>query len=242
MSAYYDNRKCHIAVCGSAGVGKSRFLCHYILGAVIEGYVPVDETDPWQKQIVVNDQPVELDFFEMDGGKLYSPYHEQIFRRFYATWLFFNLGIKRSFGELEEYYKYFRDSRTRKTEEITYSDVPLFVIGNHHVVKDRAISEEQGKKFAESIGAQYLECRAGDAESEQMVVEETVRACRTIPMRFRNCRQAVFALLMSRKRKVGQLGQVPVPVVEEIAHALWKTRFDFEWDFDPNAKKKCIGM
>jgi GTPase SAR1 family protein len=241
MSAYYDNRKCHIAVCGSTGVGKSRFLNHYIQGVVIEGYDPLSE-DSWQKQIVVDDQPVGLDFFEMGGAELYCPYHEMIFRSFDVIWLFFNLGEESSLEQLRKHYEYFRSCRAKNYRAVTTLDNSVFVIGNHHVVKDRAISEEQGKKFAESIGAQYLECRAGDAESEQMVVEETVRACRTVPMRFRNCRQAVFALLMSRKRKVGQLGQVPVPVVEEIAHALWKTRLDSEWDFDPNAKKKCIVM
>jgi GTPase KRas protein len=179
----------NVLVCGAGGVGKSRFIIHYCQGVNIADYDPCME-DSYRKQIIVDDEAVLLQVLEMAGNEFYTAMHEMWFRKPRAVWFFFNLGIKTSLSELEEYYKYFRDSRTRKTEEIAYSEVPLFVIGNHHVVKVRAISEEQGKKFAESIGAQYLECRAGDAESEQLVAEETVRACRIIPKRFRNCRQA----------------------------------------------------
>ena len=146
-----------VVVAGDGGVGKTSLIRRYCEGKFEHTRVETIGVDFQTQTVSLSDQTVKLSIWDMAGQERFAVVRAGFYRGSRATALVYDVTEPQTLTDL-----------TRWREEVL-SAVPeqtFLVIGNK-IDLERVVPTEQGRAFAESIHASYVETSAltGDGVS-----------------------------------------------------------------------------
>ncbi|KAJ4456934.1 putative Ras-related protein Rap-1 [Paratrimastix pyriformis] len=160
-----------ITVLGSGAVGKSSIVVRYSRGSFTDIYDPTIE-DMCTKQDEFDGKACVLEILDTAGQEEYSTMREQYMQSGQGFILVYTITSAQSLDTLRE----MRNKIYSVKQKPDTCMIPMVVVGNKTDLEDeRAVSTEDGKKFAESIHAGFIECSAKANLKIRDVFEEIIR-------------------------------------------------------------------
>ena len=134
---------------GSSAVGKTSIILRYTTGTFREYYAPTLGADFSTKRVDVGSDNVRLQIWDLGGQDFLG----NVRAKFYsgARGVVFMYDVTRS-DTLEE-LEGWRNEVSSHVKDYT----SLIVANKTDLEGERVISEDEGRKFAESLGAEYIE-------------------------------------------------------------------------------------
>ena len=137
-----------IVFVGNSAVGKTSIINRYIYGSTNAEHQPTVGIDFFTKTLKTQEGSVRLQIWDTAGQeKFHSLIPSYIKSSTFAVFVF-DITSKNSFDELENWYK-------MVTEHAT--PMMMFVGNKVDLEEQREVSTEEGKKFAEAHGGEYIE-------------------------------------------------------------------------------------
>ena len=137
---------------GEAGSGKSSILIRYGDNEFSDTYFPTLGVDFKVKMLNVNEKKVKVQIW--DAAKIPTSYYQEA----HGIALVYDITSKDSFNKLQSHLEKMKSHASKK--------VKLTVVGNKTDLESkREVSYDEGRGFAESIGAEYCEVSAKDDEN-----------------------------------------------------------------------------
>jgi len=146
-----------IGVFGDGGVGKSACAIQFVHNDFIEEYDPTID-DSYRKEIKLdNGATVLLDILDSAGSDVFPIMRQQWMESSRCGIFMYSITSRSSFEELPNFLKIWETAH----QDIPDLNKPLMIVGNKIDLEDqREVSTEEGKKYADSIGANFLETSA----------------------------------------------------------------------------------
>jgi len=139
-----------IVVAGDGAVGKTSLIRRYCEGKFEHTRVTTIGVDFQTQTVELPERTVKLSIWDMAGQDRFAVVRSGFYRGSRAAALVFDVTNSQTLGDLE---------RWREEILAAVKEQNFLVIGNK-VDLERVLSEEEGKAFADSIGAPYLETSA----------------------------------------------------------------------------------
>ncbi|XP_060872386.1 GTP-binding protein Rheb homolog [Metopolophium dirhodum] len=144
-----------IAIMGYRSVGKSSLSIQFVEGQFVDSYDPTIE-NTFVKTTKVNNQEYELKLVDTAGQDEYSILPSQLSIHGYV--LVYNIASPKSFEIIQIIYDKLLDM-TGKVH------IPVVLVGNKKDLHmDRVVTQEEGRKLADSWKAGFLEASAKQNE------------------------------------------------------------------------------
>jgi len=142
-----------LVILGEGGVGKSALTIQLTQNHFITEYDPTIENS-YRKQVNIDDETCMLDILDTAGQEEYSAMRDQYIRSGQGFIIVYSITSKPSFENLNS----FHDQILRVKDEDSF---PVVILGNKcDLEKDREVATQEGKAFADSIGAPFYETSA----------------------------------------------------------------------------------
>ena len=140
-----------LLLAGNSKVGKSSIISQYINGEFNQDIQPSLTAQFIKKEIITPDQSsITIDLWDIAGDKKYRALAKIFYKDSNAILLVYDETDEDSFNELKNcWYKIIKNL-----------GCILAVVANKCDLSDKKVKEEDGKKFAESIGAMFFEISA----------------------------------------------------------------------------------
>lgn len=142
----------NVAIIGPAGVGKSSVVVRYIYNTFSTEYVPTLE-DQYSKFERIDDDLYGINILDTSGTEDFFSLMNVWMQNKDALILAYSVEKKENFHALEKFYQ---NVKNYDPNNVT----PKMVIANKVDLRKRMVTTEEGKAFAESIGARYYETSA----------------------------------------------------------------------------------
>jgi small GTP-binding protein len=139
-----------VVVAGDGAVGKTSLIRRYCEGKFEHTRVATIGVDFQTQKVELPDQTVKLSIWDMAGQERFAVVRAGFYRGSRAAALVYDVTEPQTLVDL-----------TRWQEEVltAVQEQPFLVIGNK-IDLERVIPTEEGRAFAESIGASYVETSA----------------------------------------------------------------------------------
>ncbi|MFX1457626.1 MAG: GTP-binding protein [Promethearchaeota archaeon] len=145
-----------VIVCGDPSVGKTSTVLRITDNAFIRTYIPTLGVSISEKQLKVNDEYVNLIFWDIAGQSKFELMRRHFYQGAEAVIVIFDLTNRESFESVSEWYK-----DIKKHLEISESTVVGFILGNKEdLVNERKISTEEAIDLAKKNHTDYIESSA----------------------------------------------------------------------------------
>jgi len=142
-----------LVILGEGGVGKSALTIQLTQNHFITEYDPTIENS-YRKQVNIDDETCMLDILDTAGQEEYAAMRDQYIRSGQGFVIVYSITSRPSFDTLPS----FHDQILRVKDEDSF---PVVILGNKcDLEKDREVSTEELKNYADSIGAPYFETSA----------------------------------------------------------------------------------
>ena len=133
---------------GNSKVGKSSIISQYINGEFYQDIQPSLTAQFIKKEIITPDQSsITVDLWDIVGDKKYRSLAKIFFKDSNAILLVYDETDEDTFNELKNFWY----------EQVKDLGQILAVVANKCDLSDKKVKEEDGKKYAESIGAMFFE-------------------------------------------------------------------------------------
>lgn len=110
--------------------------------------------ESYQTTVDINGKALQVEILDTAGQDAYTSLRETFMHTGDGFLLVYSITDDQTFEELQSIRKQILRVHSR-------SDVPMIIVGNKvDLAEDRAVSQEEGKKFAKEIGAQFMEVTA----------------------------------------------------------------------------------
>ncbi|KAH0791578.1 Ras family protein [Histomonas meleagridis] len=140
-----------IVFIGNSAVGKTSIINQYTFGSSSEDHQPTVGIDFFAKQINVDGKQIRLQIWDTAGQEKFKSLIPSYVRTSTVAVYVFDITSRESFEELEKWHKMV----------IELANPSVIVVGNKtDLAESRTVSTEEAKKYAESLGAQYIETSA----------------------------------------------------------------------------------
>lgn len=147
-----------IAVLGFRSVGKSSLTIQFVDGQFVDSYEPTIE-NTFNKNLKLRGQEYQLTLVDTAGQDEYSIFPTQYSMDIHGYVLVYSITDPRSLEVVQIIY----DKLLDMTGKV---NVPIVLVGNKKDLQtERKISQEQGKKLADSWKAIFLEASAKNNDS-----------------------------------------------------------------------------
>lgn len=142
-----------IIIIGNSGTGKSAILNRYSDNTFDERHCSTIGVDFKIKSVTIDNTKIKLQIWDTAGQERFKTITSAYYRGANGIFLVYDVSDIESFVNLE---KWVEDVR-----KYAAPNPKIFVVANK-IDLQRRITEKQGKKFAESINAEYVEISAKD--------------------------------------------------------------------------------
>ncbi|KAL7716534.1 small monomeric GTPase [Entamoeba marina] len=142
-----------VVLVGDGGVGKSAITIQLTQGHFIIDYDPTIE-NCYRKTLTVDGRICVLDILDTAGQEEYASMLDQYFRNGHGFLIVYSVTDRNSFESIKNYY----NKILRVKEESSFPIV--FVANKVDLVKDRDVTEKEGKEKAEESNVKYIETSA----------------------------------------------------------------------------------
>lgn len=163
-----------IAILGSRSVGKSSLTVRYCEGHFVEAYYPTIE-NTFSREIQYKGQNFLTEIIDTQGQDEYSMLNSKHFIGIHGYMLVYSVGSQQSFDMMQVIYD-------KILNNLGADAVPIMIVGNKCDIQGQArrISEEQGKKLAQSLKGGFVETSAREninvAKAFEMMIAEIERS------------------------------------------------------------------
>eukprot|EP00727_Mastigamoeba_balamuthi_P001450 m51a1_g11301 putative ras gtpase (212) ;mRNA; r:69334-70941 len=141
-----------VVVVGNGGVGKSALSVRFIQGSWLEKYDPTIEAN-YRKQVDVDGDPCILDILDTAGQEEYSVLREQYMRMGEGFVLVYNITSPQTFAAINKFH-----AQAKKFARV---EPVCFIVGNKTDLEaDRAVTTQEGRELANSLGCSFVESSA----------------------------------------------------------------------------------
>ena len=149
-----------ILLIGSGGVGKTSLVNKFVHGTFSKTYLHTIGMQPSSKYMKIKNIDICLSIFDIAGDKSFKTLREMFYKGSKGALVTFDLTNKDSFNDVEVWLK---EAKKKSKDQL------FILVGNKNDLKNRAVSNEEGKKMAEKLKCiSYLETSAlsGDCVEE----------------------------------------------------------------------------
>ncbi len=163
------NDKTKLILVGNSQVGKTSIITQYLEKNFNENYIPTYSHDKSLKNIKLkNNNEYILEIWDTIGQEKYRAANNIFMKNTQIALLVYDIINKKSFDDLNEWYKQVCDINGR-------DNLIIGVVGNKtDLYEDRVIEENEGQKYAEEINASFFETSAFDYNSIFNLFEDIV--------------------------------------------------------------------
>jgi Ras-related protein Rab-1A len=145
-----------IIVCGDPSVGKTSTILRFTENAFIRTYIPTLGVSISEKLIKVQDEYVNLIFWDIAGQSKFEVMRRHFYQGAEAIIVIFDLTNHKSFESVSGWY---RD--IKRYIEVYDKTLNGFILGNKEdLVSERKVSTEEAFRVAESLNIEYIETSA----------------------------------------------------------------------------------
>ena len=139
-----------VAILGNSGVGKTCIIHRFLKNEFKENSLSTRGADYAQKKVITKDQAINLDIWDTAGQEQYRSLGIHFYKEAYIIILVYDITNRESFEDLKNIW--YNDLK-RNGEKFTV----LAIVGNKSdMFEVEAITEEEGRKFAEEVNALYM--------------------------------------------------------------------------------------
>ena len=140
-----------LLLAGNSKVGKSSIIAQYVKGEFDQDIQPSLTAQFIKKEIITPDQSsITIDLWDIAGDKKYRALAKIFYKDSNAILLVYDETDEDTFNELKNFWY----------EQVKDLGQILAVVANKCDLSDKKVKEEDGKKYAESIGAMFFEISA----------------------------------------------------------------------------------
>lgn len=143
-----------ILLIGPSAVGKTSLLYRFTKGTFSE-YKATLGVEFLLKEINLGIDSIKLSIWDIGGQDRFQALHKHYYINTQGALLVFDLTREETFEEMEKWFQ--------GMKEILKVDIPFLLIGNKSDLvkkRQRAVSVEKAKKFAETHGSSFIETSA----------------------------------------------------------------------------------
>ncbi|KAH9492413.1 hypothetical protein Btru_051049 [Bulinus truncatus] len=160
-----------IAFMGFRSVGKSSLIIQYVENQFVDSYDPTIE-NTFSKMTRVGGQEYELHVIDTAGQDEYSVIPQSYFININGYVLVYSVNSQKSFEVVKHVYNKIIDMKGKIT-------VPIVLVGNKKDLRlERVISEDDGKRLAESWKVPFLEASAKENSSVKDIFDTILNTMR----------------------------------------------------------------
>ncbi len=143
-----------VAIAGSGGVGKTTLLRRYATGKFQESRVMTIGVDFQTIEVNIKGQRIKLTVWDLAGQERFAPFRDDFYRGARGVGLVFDVSDRGSFDDLPHWF------------QEAWGVVPdaYRVVNGNKTDLPRVVAIEDGKKYAASINAAYVETSAKTGE------------------------------------------------------------------------------
>lgn len=150
MSAADHTIRYKVAIAGDGGVGKTTLLRRYATGKFQESRIMTIGVDFQTIEVDLKGQPIKLTVWDLAGQERFAPFRDSFYKGARAVGLVFDVSDRRSFDDLPHWLQ---------EAQRMVPDAYLVVNGNKTDLL-RVVTVEEGKAYAASINAAYVDTSA----------------------------------------------------------------------------------
>ncbi|CAL1546833.1 unnamed protein product [Lymnaea stagnalis] len=160
-----------IAFMGFRSVGKSSLIIQYVENQFVDSYDPTIE-NTFSKTTRVGGQDYELHVIDTAGQDEYSVIPQSYFININGYVLVYSVNSQKSFEVVKHVYNKIIDMKGRMT-------VPIVLVGNKKDLRlERVITEEEGRRLAETWKVPFLEASAKENSSVKEIFDTILNTMR----------------------------------------------------------------
>lgn len=146
-----------VAIAGSGNVGKTTLLRRYATGKFQESRIMTIGVDFQTIEVDLKGQPIKLTVWDLAGQERFAPFRDSFYKGARGVALVFDVSDRESFEDLPHW---FHEARS------VVPDAYLVVNGNKTDLP-RVVATSEGRAYAASINAAYVETSARTGEGVQ---------------------------------------------------------------------------
>jgi Ras-related protein Rab-6A len=140
-----------VVVIGNTAVGKTSLINQFVYGTVSAQHQPTVGIDFFSKVVTVEEQAVHLQLWDTAGQERFHALIPSYIRNSTVALLVYDITNRETFDALKQWHKTITD----------LAAPALIVVGNKVDLKaTRAVSADEARPYAESVGAPYFETSA----------------------------------------------------------------------------------
>ncbi|ELP89497.1 hypothetical protein EIN_391520 [Entamoeba invadens IP1] len=160
-----------VVLVGDGGVGKSAITIQLTQGHFIVDYDPTIE-NCYRKTLTVDNRICVLDILDTAGQEEYASMLDQYFRNGHGFLIVYSVTDRNSFESIKNY-----QSKILRVKEA--SNFPIVFVANKvDLVKDRDVTEKEGKEKATELKVEYIETSAKNKLNIEEAFYTLVRSIR----------------------------------------------------------------
>ncbi|OHT15582.1 Ras-related protein Rab-5A [Tritrichomonas foetus] len=137
-----------IIIIGDSAVGKTTIVSCFTGSRCSSNHVPTIGAGYFGAEIEVEGQQRIFDIWDTAGQELYRSLVPQYARGCHAALVVYDVTSHESFESLNTWLRFIQNEN---------ADIPTLVFGNKTDLENRAISFEEGRKYAEDNGCLFME-------------------------------------------------------------------------------------
>ena len=138
---------CKVVLLGDSGVGKTCIISRYISGAFDQNSPTTNGASYASKIVEIANKSVSLDIWDTAGQEKYKSLTKFFYKDAKVAILVYDITQKESFTNMKQYWY-------EQLKEFGSKDIIIGVAGNKcDMYEKEDVSENEGKEFAEQIGA-----------------------------------------------------------------------------------------
>jgi len=138
---------CKVVLLGDSGVGKTCIISRYISGAFDQNSPTTNGASYASKIVEITNKSVSLDIWDTAGQEKYKSLTKFFYKDAKVAILVYDITQKESFTNMKQYWY-------EQLKEFGSKDIIIGVAGNKcDMYEKEDVSENEGKEFAEQIGA-----------------------------------------------------------------------------------------
>jgi small GTP-binding protein len=146
-----------VAIAGSGSVGKTTLLRRYATGMFRESRIMTIGVDFQTIEVDLKGQPIKLTVWDLAGQERFAPFRDSFYKGARAVALVFDVHDRSSFEDLPHWLQ---EARGVVPEAYV-------VVNGNKTDLPRVVASQEGKAFAASINAAYVETSAKTGEGVQ---------------------------------------------------------------------------
>jgi small GTP-binding protein len=158
-----------LCVLGDGAVGKTSLIIRHVDKRFVTEYKPTIGFDIALKTMKIQESGVsaELLIWDIAGQAIFEKIREEYLQGTNAAMVVFDLTRKETFDHVKDWLK----------ELTTFAGkVPFVLVGNKADLAEKKVTEEEGKKYAQELGAiDYIETSAKTGQKVEDAFEKIIK-------------------------------------------------------------------